>query len=136
MNRSSLWHQVFISFLLFCCMSVCAQENNGCRDIIVLSHNNVDKEAIKSLFTAPVIIDELSFESDIVFGQEEFFHLFGIGKGDLVNQEQLIAGLELLAKKNKFSVVKVMCSTSDAGVKLHLAIEAAWTFKKIKIHNI
>lgn len=136
MNQSSLLHQVFISFLLFCCVFTSAQENNDCRNVIVLSQNNIDKETVQRLFTTPVIIDEISFESDVIFRQEEFFHLFGIAKGDVISQEQLIAGLEFLAKKNKFAVVKLTSVMNDTGVTLHFAMQAAWTFKKIKIHNI
>jgi outer membrane protein assembly factor BamA len=136
MNQSSLWHQVFISILMFWCVSVCAQVDSNCHEIVVLSQNKVDKEVIKNLFSVPVVIDELSIESDIVFKQDEFFHLFSVAKGDFIDQEQLIFGLELLAKKNKFSIVRMRSVFSNNGVALHFIMEAIWTFKKIKIHNI
>ncbi len=136
MNQSPLWHQVIISFLLLCSLSVGAQHENVCRDVVVLSQNGVDKEAISAVFATPLLVDEFSFESDVVFTQEEFFYLFACKSGDKIDQEYLIAALERCAKKNKFSVVKITIFTSNDGIRLHFAFEAAWTFRKIKIHNV
>jgi len=136
MNQSSLWHQVIIFFFLFLCVSIGAQQEPCCRDLVVLSANVVDRTGLKQLFATPVIVDDISFESDVVFYQQEFLHLFEIAKGDCIDQDNLITALERCAKKNKFSTIKMTSVSGDVGVRLHFAIEAAWTFKKIKIHNV
>ena len=100
------------------------------------SQGATEKEALEKIFTTNVIVDELSFESDVVFQRQEFLYLFAIAKGDRINHEAVIAGLERCAKKNKFSVIKMTSVAVGAGVRLHFSIEAAWTFKKIKIHNV
>jgi outer membrane protein insertion porin family len=136
MNQPSLWHQVIIFLLLFCSVCIDAQQENCCRDVVVLSHNSVDTEALKNIFITPVIVDELSFESDVVFQRQEFLHLFACDKGDQIDQNHLIAALERCAKKNKFSAAKMTIVADDGGVRLHFAFESAWTFRKIKIHNV
>src|SRR5579863_7304136 len=136
MNQSLLWHQVIISFLLFCCVYVVAQENNCCCDVVILSHNGVHQEALEDLFVAPVMVDELFFKSDVVFQQKKFLYLFGIAKGDYISRERLIAALELCAKKNKFSIIKMTSVASDVGVRVNFVIESAWTFRKIKMHSV
>lgn len=136
MNQASLWHQIIIFLLLFPFLCAKAQENSCCQDVVVVSQNSVDIQAVKNIFAAPVILDELSFESDAVFQQAEFAYFFQVAKGDLITYDHIVAGLELCAKKNKFSIITMTSSVSGAGLRLHFGMQAAWTFRKVKIHNV
>lgn len=135
MNRPPLWHHLVI-FLLVSFVAVGAQQEHVCHDIVVLSHNIVDSDVVKKTFPEPIRVDEVSFESDALFQPQEFSSLFPFSPGDYIDSACLIAALELCAKKNKFFRVKITIFTGDETVRLHFAFEAAWTFKKIKIHNV
>jgi outer membrane protein assembly factor BamA len=126
----------FTIFLLACFVSVAAQQESMNHDIIVVSDNVVDVENIQKLFFQPIRVDEISFESDAIFQQEEFSYLFPFGCGDYIDSDRLITSLELCTKKNKFFKIKMTLFSGDEKARLHFTFEAAWTFKKIKIHNV
>lgn len=125
---------VFLLLLFF--MSITAQQENVSHTIVVLSNNIVDTDAINNFFATPMQVDEISFESDVIFSQEEFEHLFPFSKDNQIKSNDLVVALELCSKKNKFFTVKIIIFTSDETTRLHFVFEAAWTFKKIKIHNV
>lgn len=137
MNQSLRWHYLGIFIFLLCCfVSISAQQEYVCHDVTVLSHNIIDRDSIKKYFPEPIRIDEISFESDVIFQQEEFEYLFPFHRGDRINSDHLIFAFECCAKKNKFMTIKMTAVIENDGVGLHIIFEAAWTFKKIKIHNI
>lgn len=130
-----MWYHFFV-FLLIFFISIDAQQENVCHDTLVVSQNIVDAESIRKIFIEPIRVDEVSFESDALFQQEEFLYLFPFRGGDCIDSGCLITALELCTKKNKFFRIKITIFTTDATVRLHFTFEAAWTFKKIKIHNV
>lgn len=125
-----------VFFLFLCFLSLGAQQENVSNSFVVLSENVVDRDSVKKHFLEPIRCDEISFESDAAFQQDEFFYLFPFTAGDCIDSDQLIASLELCAKKNKFSTVKITIFTTEKTARLHFTFSAAWTFKKIKIHNV
>src|SRR6266404_127413 len=125
-----------VFFVLLCFMSITAQQENVCHDIIVVSNNVVDRDIIKKYFSEPMHFDEISFESDVIFQQEEFEYVCSFNKADDISSDDLIVALERCIKKKKFFVVKITIFTSDDSIRLHFTFEGAWTFKKIKIHNV
>ncbi len=135
MNRASLWYHLRV-FVLLCCTSMSAQQEDVCHSVVVLSDNIVDTEIIKKQFSEPIRCDEISFESDAIFQQEEFSYLFPFKGGDCIDSDKLIAALELCTKKNKFCRVQITFFTTHETIRLHFTFEAVWTFKKIKIHNV
>lgn len=96
----------------------------------------IDKELITHYFLTDVIAKEISFQSDVAFQKEEFFHLLGFKKNDQINQKHIIIALECFFKKNKFSSIKMKIFTDEDGIHLHFIFESEWTFRKIKIHNV
>ncbi len=135
MNRSALWYHLG-GLLLLCFVSTSAQQETVSHEIVVLSDNVVNTDIIKKTFIEPIRYDEISFESDAMLQQDEFFYLFPFKGGDCIDSDQLIASLELCAKKNKFSKISITILTTHETVRLHFSFSAAWTFKKIKIHNV
>src|SRR5260221_8510415 len=135
MNRSPLWRHLGI-FLLICFLSIGAQQENISHSMVVVSNNIVDIDSIKKHFAEPIRFDEISFESDTVFKQDEFSYLFPFSAEDYIDSDRLIAALELCAKQNKFFKIRITIFTTDETARLHFTFEAAWTFKKIKIHNV
>ena len=76
MNQSLLWRQsIIIVLLIASCFAVAQEESNGAQSIIVYSNNTVNKESIQHTFPQEVLVDALTFESDVAFQQEEFFYL-------------------------------------------------------------
>ena len=136
MNQSSLCWQAIVFCLLFYSGLLRAQEGGDCSNILVLSHSVIDKGAVNTLFPSDVTVDELSFASDVFFEQKEFLYLFACNEGDRINADTIIAALERCAKKNKFSTITMTIVACDAGIRLHCSFASAWTFRKIKMHNV
>lgn len=134
MNQSSLW-RLAISFFLFF-SSLLAQQEPCCHNVVVMANNTIEREIIREIFPQQAVIQELSFESDVVFQEQEFLHLCAFGKGDGITADILITFLERCVKKNKFLVIKMTSVKTQNGVAIHFVFESAWTFKKIKIHNV
>src|SRR5579863_4115830 len=109
-------------------MSVGAEQDNVCLDIVVVSQNVIDTDIIKNHFAQTMHVDAISFESDVVLQQEEFEHLFSFSKNKQIQSDDLIAALELCSKKNKLFTVKMTVFTGDEGARLHITFSSAWTF--------
>src|SRR5579872_4950650 len=107
---------LFTIFLLACFVSVAAQQEGMNHDIVVVSDNVVDVESIKKVFSQPIRVDEISYESDAIFQQQEFSYLFPFHDGDCIDSKQLITSLELCTKKNKFFKIKITLFTNDEKV--------------------
>lgn len=135
MSQLLLVHLIFILFFHSFCFSI--QDNIPKKDILVFFHKTIDKENILRNMSENVLIADISFESDIVFQQEEFFDLLGFQKGDVINSEHIIIALEFFAKKNKFSQIKIIISKNeDKSIQLHFIFKSEWIFRKAKIHKI
>ncbi len=136
MSRFRLWHYRVICFLLVSIFCASAQQEHSVQSVVVYCDNIVQTEVVGSVVPQPIRVESLSFESDVSFEQAEFLHLLGFVQGDHINQERVITACERFAKKNKFLTVKVAVTGCDNAVRLHFSFESAWTFKKIKIHNV
>jgi outer membrane protein insertion porin family len=135
MNQFSSWHQV-VSFIVCCLVSFAIAESNNCSIHRVLVDNIVDSAKIKELVPQSIVLGDVSFESDVILQKEEFAHLFGHNRGDSIDHQALVAVFERCSKKNKFSEIQLRVETDNDAVQLHFIFQAAWTFKKIKIHNV
>ena len=129
-------HRGIIFFLFFFFFSILAQENDQSQQHIVYSNNVVHKEVIQNIFPQEVIVDTVTFESDVFLQQEEFSYLTDFSAGDRVDAHQIITGIERLGKKNKFSTITINVAVHDTKVRLHYIIESMWKFKKVKIHSV
>jgi outer membrane protein insertion porin family len=133
MNQS-LFRHLTILFFLFC-FSIQAQESVS-QSYTLFSHNTIDKEAIKHCCNDNILIENITFESDVVFDQEEFLHLLGFKPGDTIQREDINKAVERCIKKSKFCAIKMRVNTGEIGTHLHFVFESVWTFKKIKIHHV
>lgn len=136
MNQSPLRHSIIIISLLLYFFCSVAQEEAIEKNLTVFSNKTINYEMIATRFSTDVVVESITFESDVAFQQEEFLHLLGFKENDQINEKHIIAALERFAKKNKFLTIKINISTDENGVRLHLIFESEWTFRKIKIHNI
>lgn len=135
MNQSPLWHFAIL-FFLSGCFFYCNAQHDGVQGIVVFSHNTFDQELLKKTFVQDILVEKISFESDVAFSQEEFLYLLGFGDRSLVSQVQIISALERFVKKNKFATIALKIIPVEAGVQLHFSFESEWTFKKTKIHKV
>ncbi len=137
MNQSPLRHLIVLFFLFYFSIELQA---NVSKNWTVFSNNTIDKEAIKDCCGHDALrdglIQKVTFESDVVFDQEEFSHLLGFNVGDAIQHEDICSALERFAKKNKFCVIKLIAHAYDTGIHFHFVFESIWTFKKIKIHHV
>lgn len=131
-----LRHLIIILFLFFYSLCYAMQECVEAKSLVVFSNKAIDTELISSHFTADILVKEISFESDVIFQKEEFFHLLGFKENDLINQKLIIGALERFFKKNKFVSIKINISHREDDIFLHFIFESEWTFRKIKIHNV
>ena len=76
MNQS-LFRYLIVLFFLFS-FSIEAQESVS-KNCIVFSHNTIDTQAIKQCCDDTILVENVTFESDIVFDQEEFLHVYSPG---------------------------------------------------------
>lgn len=112
------------------------QQEHTAAQTTVYSNNIVHEEAIQKALSHEVFVKKLTFESDVVFQEEEFLYLMDFAEEESINTGHLIAAVERLAKKNKFLTITMSVYQSDEGVVLHFIFEASWTFKKVKIHGV
>ncbi len=133
MNQLSFKHLTILFFLF--CFAIEAHKSVN-TNYIVFSHNTINQEAIKDCCEDNLLIEKITFESDVVFDEEEFLHLLGFKVDDKIQHKDITNALERFVKKNKFSAIKMIVSTGEIGTHLHFVFESVWTFKKIKIHHV
>lgn len=136
MNQLPVRHRAIIFFLFFCPFFARTQEEISHKNIVVFSNNGVDREILKPYFSTDTVVTNISFESDVAFCPEEFFHLLGFQPADHIDHNLVVAACERFAKKNKFCTIKINIAGDENNRTLHFVFESVWTFKKIKIHNV
>jgi len=66
----------------------------------------------------------------------ELIDLLGLKNGAFITAQSLTQGLELLFKKNKFSMVKLRLENDMVGKKLCVECIGIWTLRSIVIHGV
>ena len=131
MNQPPVRHWIHLSFLLWI-FSACSQESS----VVLFCNNMVNKDALNGYCMPSVVVEDLTYESDVLFESEEFLHLVGFQSGGVITSADIYNAVERFVKKNKFLTIKMNIFIAEDGVRLHFVFEGMWTFRKVKIHHV
>jgi translocation and assembly module TamA len=122
---------VYIYLLIFCCLNISLQA-----EMITLDAPP-SLERITQLIPQPITVDAATFDSDVLFSQEEFFDLTQLRAGATVDAVQIQQGLLHLFHKNKFHEIALDLKEGENGhASLHYIFTGLWTFQQLKITGI
>lgn len=102
--------------------------------ISISAHDDVSA-CISKQISKPFYLEELTWDSDAQMQSAEFNYLVDIAEHTMVNPEDLIRAVTYLHKKNKFERIVLTLSGPDGKKQLHMELQAAWTFKRLKLHG-
>ncbi len=135
MNQCAYQFYFFIFFSFF--IAVEAQQNSENSFSVVVFHDNtINTREIEKVIPDVVKLKHITYDVDIHFAKDEFLYLLGIKPGDTIDSPMIITGVSFLAKKNKFSTIKIKGEMCDDALVLHFSLRSFWTLKKVKIHGV
>lgn len=106
------------------------------RSVVAAERNELFSQSLCEVCPESVLIERLTFDSDVYFQKEEFLYLVGFNEGDLIDSPDLINAVNYLSKKNKFNRIKIEVVSGSQGKWFHFDFEGLWTFKKLKIGGV
>ncbi len=104
--------------------------------VFEIDDNQIKTEALYQEFPEVIYVDKVSYSSDSLLQQQEFFYLTSLHDNTDIKVDDIACAIYFLSKKNIFSAITVSLYCRDGIVTLHFYLQSAWTFSKIKIHGI
>jgi len=102
----------------------------------LLSDGRIIDDHIALLCPEKMHIASITYESDVVLQESEFFYLLGFSVGDSIEKHDITDAVSYLSKKNKFSSLTVIKKLSDDGVSLHFVFVGLWTVHKVSVKGV
>ena len=104
-------------------------------DIALHVQNSNWQQELDARITNSFILDGMSFESDVLMSQAEFYYLVDMRDGDIVTADDLKKAASHLFKKNKFETMHIMLVPTKTGKHMHITLKSFWTFERLKLHG-
>jgi outer membrane protein insertion porin family len=120
-------------------VGLCVMVGIGYAQEISLSLTQLDQaqEALDCFLPESLILNTLTYESDIFFDEAEFNYLVDLHPGQSVSAHDLKTALTMVSKKNKFKTVHLRLDKNQRGAAgIHLKFESFWTFAKVIVKGI
>src|SRR5580692_8233670 len=115
MNHCTSWRRIFIYFFIAYVSAVSAQIEFA-QSVVALENGIVQEQKINALFSDNVQVGKVTYDSDCFLQEQEFSYLVGFVSGDVIKASDITAAVELFAKKNKFTEIKVDVAPGENGV--------------------
>lgn len=87
-------------------------------------------------FLYSFFLEDISFNSDIPFSNEEFFYLTDLKSGTTVNEADVHNAYKNIVHKNIFSSVDTSITNGEKGKNVHFSMRGSWIFKKVLLKGI
>jgi len=129
-------HWLIVVLYYFSSFSYCADVVSGQQAVIFKAGATTHDKLARELFEQPFILEQLSYESDVVVQPEEFFYLVDLQEGSSISGNAIKRAVDLLFKKNKFIQIHMQVADGAIGKKLHMKLVGMWTFARLKLHAV
>jgi outer membrane protein insertion porin family len=120
------------------CISCIMMTTRGSGSVTILPHDpflNVIKK-LSAKLPQELVVDQVTFESDIYLDREEFAYLFAIVPFQRITIENVARSCLYLQKKNAFSSIIIHITQCNDRFSFHLELIGAWVFNKIKFEGM
>ena len=132
------WCFLSIALLLssssFFCFGVVDQRLNV--EIVLATSCKIHDQVIEKTFSTSILLERLTFGSDVYIQKEEFLYLVGLHEGEKISAADIKTAVLYLVKKNKFAEIRLQISDGVEGKWLHMNLIGFWSFQKLKVHGI
>ncbi len=126
------FYLIFIFSILFCWPLF--SDETICESI-VLDSSQLWFDTLEASIKQPLLVKNVTFDSDVLLQKEEFDYLVSIPKGSYVTIEQIKKACSYLKKKNKFETITLTITQSADGAEVHFDLIGLWTFGKVRFQG-
>jgi len=85
---------------------------------------------------APILLERLTYESDVALEPDEFNYLVGLEEDTLITADQLQKAVYHLRQKNKFATIEISARPGERGICLHWKLTGLWTLARLTLHGL
>jgi pyruvate dehydrogenase complex dehydrogenase (E1) component len=123
----SFYTNIFATSILILAVTVHAIASQEYKFIVHSSQEKELVQLVREAMPTSVLIDNITYTSDVILPAAEFFYLVDIPQQSIVTQDQIIQSIFYLLRKNKVEKIIVSFQRAVAGYTLHFDLISYWT---------
>ena len=132
-------YRFIIFFLVFNFCSIALAKPAQTADTVVhlaADYRPEELGSIEQYFVEPCLVEQVTYDTDVLFSPQEFYYLLGFSSGTLVSGDHIKTALYYFFKKNKFKEIVLSLTPTPLGVIIHFSFVSWWTVERVKIKGV